>query len=221
MNKSNDLIKLNSQFSSEPFYTLPIDSNLIINEFPGPEYVHLFDHNGYDLTEIEKLYAHTNGFDGTSHRGEHHYSLKKEWFSQQLKLSGTVLNHCALFERKGFSGDALSQIKNWALSNPLLYKVINITPKWGIDFSMDYVGNDGEVFEVFHYEWDSFSYEDAIKSKQSLEELIEKTDWDIAAAQLKQRKKEWINLEFFSQSNWKCSFFGMPSERFKMVTWQN
>lgn len=218
---ANDLINLHPQFSPNPFYTKPINEKIFINAVPGFQSVALFDHNGYDLTDIEKLYAAANGYEGASHRGEHRYSLKKDWFTQKNKSHGTVLNHCALFERKGFSGDALEQIQEWAKINPLLYKVINITPKWGIDFSMDYVGRDGEVFEVFHYEWDSFSYEEALKSKKRLEELIERTNWDIAAVQLRERKKEWLNLEFFEQSDWKCRFFGMSSERFKMVTWQS
>jgi hypothetical protein len=50
--------------------------------------------------------------------------------------------------------------------------------------------------------------------------MIHTTDFDTAAMDLKARKKDWINLEFFEQSNWKCNYFGVPNERFKMVIWQ-
>ena len=31
---------------------------------------------------------------------------------------------------------------------------------------------------------------------------------------------EWINLEFFQQSKYKTDFFGLPTERFKLVAWE-
>ena len=37
--------------------------------------------------------------------------------------------------------------------------------KWGIDISIDYTDYDGNVFEVFHYEWDSFDYDPIIEKK--------------------------------------------------------
>jgi hypothetical protein len=45
-------------------------------------------------------------------------------------------------------------------------------------------------------------------------------DWEAAAKELLRRKQEWHDLDFFTQSDYKCAFFGLPSERFKMVAWQ-
>ena len=33
-------------------------------------------------------------------------------------------------------------------------------------------------------------------------------------------KNQWHHLDFFAQSDWKCNFFGIQRERFKMVIWQ-
>lgn len=193
----------------------------------------LFDQNGYDLTELEKLYAHYNDTEYFNHR-EHRFSIKKEWYRQEPKpIEGPVLNHCYLFERKGYTGGALKQLKEWANGNdttmavPLFYKLISLRSKWGIDFSMDYVGTDGTfgsedsmiACELFHYEWDSFSFEEADAARIRLEKVIEETDWNKAAKELLRRKEEWIHLPFFEQSDWKCAFFGLPSEKFKMVAW--
>jgi hypothetical protein len=45
-------------------------------------------------------------------------------------------------------------------------------------------------------------------------------DWDEAAEQILKHKAEWHHLDFFAQSAWKCNYFGIPRERFKMVSWQ-
>lgn len=210
------LINLNPTFNEQGYFTMPID----FIGTPESSYIQLFDQNGYDLTKLEQLYCLANGWHPEVHRNTSHISLRKEWFKQEPVNSGPVLNHSYIFERKGYSGFALEQLQRWAKENPMINKIINIKPKWGIDFSMDYVDSSGEAFELFHYEFDGFSLDDIMKAKNKLESIIENTDWDVVAVDLKERKNEWINLEFFEQSDWKCRYFGLPRERFKMVCWQ-
>ena len=69
-------------------------------------------------------------------------------------------------------------------------------------------------------EWDSFDYNEAEIAKSRLEKIIQETNWDAAAMQLLERKSEWYELDFFGQSEWKCRFFGLPPEKFKMVAWE-
>lgn len=211
------LLNLNPEFNPISHLKNPI----CFSGVPEPSYVELFDHNGYDLTKLEQLYCISNNLLPQVHRHSSHISLRKEWFRQEPVNCGPILNHSYIFERKGYTGEALEQLREWALVNPMMNKVINISPKWGIDFSMDYVDRTGESFELFHYEYDSFSLPHIHSVKIILETIVKTTDWEMVAEDLLKRKSEWINLEFFEQSDWKCRYFGVPSERFKMVCWQS
>jgi len=220
----NDLICLYHKFNPTPFWENPLHHTVIDENWEflqSPDCVHLFDQNGYDLTPLEMMYAQFNAESfPRMHRNEHHYSIQKPWFYQPPKRCGYVINHALIFERKGYDGKALEQLMEMANHNPLIYKVIQIQPKWGIDLSIDYVDEEGSCFELLHYEHDSFNMEDAIESQKRVEELVRYTDFDAVAADLKSRRNEWMNLEFFEQSEWKCRYFGLPNERFKMVAWQ-
>ena len=179
----------------------------------------LFDQNGYDLTPLEQHFAYSNKVKPKKHR-EHLRAIKQDWFIQQPAIEGAHLNHSLLFERKGYTGAALEELKFWARTLPLVNKVIALRPKWGLDFSMDYVDREGRAFEVLHWEWDSFDYEEICAVKDSVEPILAKIDWTDASQQILAHKDEWYSLDFFAQSRWKCKYFGIPEERFKMVSWQ-
>ena len=237
MNKKNDLYFTADKFDPVHFWCRPIlDSDIDDKFIRSSECVKAFDQNGYDLSPLEQIYAKYNcDVDMTRHR-DVRVAIFKPWFHQRSlleelsnesqsfsftdKVSGYVLNHSMLLERKGYDGQALEQLKDFARVNPLIYKLINYKTKWGIDFSLDYVDYEGNCMEIFHYEYDSFNFDKILVAKKEIEKLVMNTDFDLVAQDLLKRKDEWFNLEFFDQSKWKTDYFGLEPERFKMVGWQ-
>ena len=209
-----DLILTDCKFDPEPYWEIPLNSQKPL-AYVVPD---LFDQNGYDLCYIEQLFAVQNNSHQESHRS-HRVALRKPWFKQDYKKEGAVLNHALLFERKGYMGRAKEQLEAWAKEQPAYYRLLNIKPKWGLDFSMDYYDSEGNTFEVLHWEYDGFDYDEIQDKKLLVEQQLLSIDWDDAAKEILKRKDEWYNLDFFAQSDYKCSYFGIGSERWKMVVW--
>jgi hypothetical protein len=198
------------------YWSSPIDKLIFL---PTISDLALFDQTGYDLTVLEQMFASSNGA-STNLFGQHRYSLSQDWITQDDQIEGATLNHSRLFERKGYTGAALTQLKSWADRLPLVNKVAAIRPKWGLDFSMDYVDRKGNAFEILHWEYDSFSYDEICAAKECVEKILLNTNWTDAGKKILERKSEWYDLDYFPQSDWKCAFFGVPKEQFKIVAWQ-
>jgi len=214
-------IKLTANnFNKNPFYTQPIKTDLsdnFIKNLPGM--IDTFDQNGFDLTNLERLYAKKMDYKIKKVRTTH-WVLKDDWFTSEPTDRGCHINHAVMFERKGFAEAAQEQMKAMAEKCPLVYKVLNIRPKWGLDFSIDYADAEGNVFEVLHWEWDSFDYEEIKQKKKYMDDFLLAQDWQDMALRLLDRKSEWHHLGFFEQSDYKTNFFGIEKERFKMVLWK-
>jgi hypothetical protein len=214
--RMSSVVLTNNRLNPNGYWDKPVAKLVFI---PTPEDLDLFDQNGYDLTELEKHFASSNMAGADSHRC-HRTALKQSWFMQNTTIEGAHLNHSLLFERKGYNGAALEQLKHWANDLPLINKVIALRPKWGLDFSMDYVDQKGNAFEVLHWEYDGFDYDEITEVKSAVEPLLTSVDWNDAAQKILKAKEEWHHLDFFQQSDWKCRYFGIPKERFKMVAWK-
>lgn len=210
-----DLRITNNELDSNPYWSQALDKI-----FPPLACdIALFDQNGYDLSELEKRYAAANLANISLHR-EHRTALKQDWLTQPEKIEGAVLNHSLLFERKAYTGAALQQLNEWAHSLPLVNKITSMRPKWGLDFSIDYVDREGNAFEVLHWEFDGFEFSSIQERKIKYQEKFAGIDWDDAGVQLLKKKDKWHHLSFFEQSNWKCSYFGIENEQFKQVIWE-
>ena len=206
----------NNQFHTNRTWTKPINWDSLPSN--SSDLVELFDQNGYRLTKLESHYAGANSHSIVNHR--HEVSLRQDWFVEDKPSTGPHLNHAYLFERKGYEGEALEQLKEFAKQNNLIYKLVDYRGKWGVDFSIDYVDTFGNSMELLHFEYDSYSIDEIQEIKGLAEEIIAEADFEAAARYFLIRKYEWINLEFFAQSKYKTDFFRLPEERFKVNAWR-
>lgn len=203
-----------TEFELNPLPSL-INPTSEIEILLNPYSVDLFDQNGYNLTESEQSFCKFNNIVFQVRR--HEKVIRNPWFVSN-KRSGVHINHSDLFERKSYSELALEQLKTYSKNNPMLFKLINLKSKWGIDLSLDYVSED-RCFEVFHYEWDSFEFNRVYDKKKEIEEFVLKQDWEHVADIFWRHRNEWNNLDFFGQSEWRTNFLGLSPEKFKMVVW--
>ena len=197
------LKKLECKFDNSPYLTKEIPQALA-------EGLSLrdFDKDGFEIpAPLECEYYKTNNVE-LNLEIQYHIAPVKPWYvDEEDSERGLVLDHCMLLQRYGFAGDARKQLELLIDKRPIVQKLLGIKPKWGIDFSLDYVSKD-IVMEVIHIEQDFFTLEEANEAKMKLENIIENTDWTDGAKQLIKRKAEWEQLSSDDHSDYKAQFFG-------------
>lgn len=198
------LQKTQHQFIEKLEISKPIDSTKL-------KYLKLtdFDKDGYEVSNpIEKEFYETNSI-WIYENIQNHIAPVRTWYNDiEESEKECILDHSMLLMRYAYVGEARDQLEKCLSKRPILNKLLKIKPKWGIDFSLDWV-DIVDCFEIIHIEQDFFSYEEAIFHKEKIEELIESTDWVDAAKSLMKKKDEWIYLSSDDHSDYKAKFFGL------------
>lgn len=203
----------------DPYWTKPAADWMI--DSLDEDALRLFDQNGYDMCHAEQIFALYNGYIPKHHREK--WTNKKTWMiDSDNSCVGAHINHCDIYQRRAFAGNALDQLKEKAKKCPLFHKLIRMKPKWGVDISIDYVDFEGNAFELLHFEWDDTVMPEVLYKMTEIETLFlgkSSIFWEEKAQEMWNRRKEWKNLPFFEQSDWKQAFWGLPKEQFKEVIW--
>lgn len=168
-----------------------------------------FDKDGYELTNLESSYALTNGFDVNSKL--YKYAIQYDWYTQDSTDGyGAVIDHSLLLHRPYFAGTALDELKYHAKQYPMLHKLIQVRPKWGIDFSIDWIDDSGAL-ELVHFEYDSYHFEQAVAFKVMAEQIIGRTNWQDFSKDVYNLQHKWCNLGGVEQSNYKSNMLGIST----------
>lgn len=198
-----NLVNLYPKFNPDPYLRKPIARHQV-ETLPFKD----FDKDGYEVpTPLEWLHYEANNVE-LNREIQYHIAPVQEWYTDtESSEHGLVLDHCMLLTRYAFSGEAKEQLIEVSKHRPILQKLLNIKPKWGIDFSLDYVTHD-VVMEVIHIEQDFNNVEEAKDAKSKLEYIINNTDWYDGAMRLWQKRDEWLSLSSDDHSDYKAQFFG-------------
>lgn len=198
-----NLVNLKPEFTNSPYLTKPIQQ-LDAETLPLRD----FDKDGYEVpAPLELAYYRANDVIMNTEI-QYHIAPVQEWYADMsLSEHGLVLDHCMILTRYALAGEAREQLETVSKNRPIVNKLLSIKPKYGIDFSLDYVTHD-VIMEVIHIEQDFTTLEEANEAKEKLEHIIDTTDWYQGVIDLQRKKHEWENLSSDDHSDYKAQFFG-------------
>lgn len=178
----------------------PIDDHLFTEEN-----VRYFDNDGFQLSLLEQEYYKANRvfITNTLNRA----GDRPQWMSCQH--DNFYLDHSMTPQRWCYVGEAKLQLEKQLKKFPSLIKYVNLKPKWGLDFALEYY-DDVTALEVLHIEFDFRNYYQAVAMKEELEKKIFSTDWNDFRQRLINKKDEWEKLQGMDQNDWKAQFWGLP-----------
>ena len=174
-----------------------------------------FDREGYQLNALEKEYHMENRISlHTEDRMARRVSdnalnaVLQHWYVQTKEHPNIFIDHAHILHRFGFADNALHQLTNISAEYPKLQKMINIKPKYGLDFAIDWIDNE-QVVEMFHIELDCRDYDVFVDIVEKLQVFIETTDWQSKGEELIACKSEWIDLDEYDQAIYKAKLYGL------------
>lgn len=163
-----------------------------------------YDKDGFELNFAEQKFYAEMGHP-IWYGCLNHYCWQEPWFKIEQE-DNLILDHAMILHRCRYSGPALEQLQELKKDIPLADLLIRTQPKWGLDFALDAVTEDGIVYEVLHVEFDSHDY-DIFKTRAiCMEYEIKHKDWQDAARSIWEKRSQWQHLTGFSQNDWKAKF---------------
>lgn len=167
-----------------------------------------FDRDGFELNELEQKLYRTNNIN-VDEKHLNHVANHFKWIEKTDEDDRIIIDHSCMAQRWSYEGEARRGIQTAAVKRIELRKLLNIVPKWGFDFNLDYVGPDC-CMELIHIECDRNSYDDIMECKERAEQLIINTDWMEVYHIFNSKRYKWVDLPADDQIEWKVQYLGWP-----------
>jgi len=164
-----------------------------------------YDKDGFELNIAEqKFYSAMNL--PIHYQILNHNCWQEPWFELEKPLDNLVLDHSMFLCRCSYEREAEEQLKELKSKFPMADLLLKTKRKWGFDFALDAVAEDGTVFEVLHVEYDTYDYEHFKNRMMNFEWTVRHTDWQDAADRIWEQRDQWQALKGFDQNHWKSNF---------------
>ena len=164
-----------------------------------------YDKDGFELNIAEQKFYAEMGYP-LDNLCLNHRCYQETWFRLEKDDLGLILDHSLILHRCSYTGSAADQLESLKHQIPTAGYLLNTRAKWGFDFALDAVSEDGKVFEVLHIELDSNDYEHFKTRLIMMEYTIRHTDWVDAARRVWQEREQWQHLKGFAQNDWKAEY---------------
>jgi hypothetical protein len=164
-----------------------------------------YDKDGFELNQAEQKFYSAMKYP-IDYPILNHRCWQEPWFKLERDDLGLILDHCAFLCRANYSGEAQHQLERLRSTVPTADYLLRTRAKWGFDFALDAVAEDGTMFEVLHVEYDSNDYEHFKNRMILMEYTIRHTDWQDAADRIWTEREQWLPLKGFAQNDWKAEY---------------
>lgn len=164
-----------------------------------------YDKDGFELNFAEQKFYSEMGYP-IWHSILNHHCWQEPWFELENNKTNLILDHSMFLCRCNYEREAAEQLKQLKDTIPLADYLLKTKRKWGFDFALDAISNDGTAYEVLHVEYDNYDFETFKNRMISLEWTIRHTDWVDAANRVWAAQDQWANLKGFEQNHWKANY---------------
>ncbi len=198
---------------SHPYLSKPLEDSTIFSKIKVPDF---FDRFGYELTFIESQLHKANNVLGhvlVPGSPTDAAACIQDWMKQKESHPYLFLDHCHVNVRYAYEGEALEQIKFFSQKHPRLVKLLNLTPKYMVDFCLDYIV-DGKVYELIHIEHDFHEYDLYRDHLAAMENLIQNTNWEQAYKDLKPYFESNHEFNEYAQARFKAEYYGLDKIKY-------
>jgi hypothetical protein len=164
-----------------------------------------YDKDGFELNLAEQKFYAAMGFP-IWHNCLNHHCWQEPWFELDVAAPNLILDHSMFLCRCNYDREAADQLQALKSLTPTADLLLKTRRKWGFDFALDAVTEDGTVYEVLHVEYDHYDYDYFKNRLINFEWSVRHTDWQDAAKQIWSSKDQWENLSGFAQNDWKARY---------------